>query len=57
MSDREPFGGLTEAEIENLVERGTEKVVENFYADAQGVTDSDWRRFGCGVAFRLAGKL
>lgn len=30
---REPFGGMTEAEIETLVERVTEKVVENFYAE------------------------
>lgn len=33
MNDREPFGGMTEAEIETLVERVTEKVVENFYAE------------------------
>lgn len=30
---REPFGGLNEAEIEQLVERVTERVVENFYAE------------------------
>ena len=30
---REPFGGLTEQEIETLVERVTEKVVENFYTE------------------------
>lgn len=30
---REPFGGLSEAEIEQLVERVTERVVENFYAE------------------------
>lgn len=33
MSDREPFGGLSEDEIETLVERVTEKVVANFYAE------------------------
>jgi hypothetical protein len=25
--------------------------------DAQGVAETDWRQYGCGVAFRLRGKL
>ena len=30
---REPFGGLTEEELELLVARVSEKVVESFYAE------------------------
>jgi len=32
-ADREPFGGLTEEEIEQLVSRVSQKVVESFYAE------------------------
>ena len=31
--ERQPFGGLTDVEIDAIVERVTERVVENFYAE------------------------
>lgn len=31
--EHKPYGGLTEGEIEDLVEKVTEKVVENFYME------------------------
>jgi len=33
MSNRAPYGGMSEEEVEHLVERVTERVVENFYAE------------------------
>lgn len=33
MSEREPFGGLTEQEVEHIVERVSKRVMESFYAE------------------------
>lgn len=30
---REPFGGMSEAEVEHIVERVTARVVQNFYQE------------------------
>lgn len=31
--ERAPFGGMTDAEVDAIVERVTERVVQNFYAE------------------------
>lgn len=33
MSEHQPFGGMTDEEVEILVERVTKRVVESFYAE------------------------
>ncbi len=33
MADRQPFNGLTDAEIEHLVEKVSERVIQNFYTE------------------------
>lgn len=33
IGDREPFGGLNEDEVEDIVERVTARVVQNFYQE------------------------
>lgn len=62
MTNREPFGGMTEAEIETLVERVTEKVVENFYAEVgknvvkKGLWFAGIVGVGLAIFFGFAGK-
>lgn len=59
---REPFGGLSEAEVEDLVERVTEKVVENFYAEVgknvvkKGLWIAGIIGVGLAIFFGFAGK-
>ena len=62
MTKGAPYGGMTEAEIEDLVERVTEKVVENFYAEVgknvvkKGLWLAGIVGVGIAIFFGFAGK-
>jgi hypothetical protein len=54
MSERQPFGGLTEKEIEEIAEKAAEKAVAKFYLEiGKATVKKALMVIGAGVVFLL----